>query len=369
MKQRIAILTSGGDAPGMNAAVRAATMLALAHDWEVLGVSQGYAGLLDGELAPLTAGDVAPILRSGGTILGSARCPEFKEPAARDQARAVLREHRVAGLVVIGGNGSLAGAYALSDPDESKGAPPRVVGLPASIDNDIGHTGTCIGVDTAMNTIVEACDKISDTADAHDRTFLVEVMGRASGYLAMTSAIAAGADAVLFPEAGRTDEEVVDKIVATVKRVRAREDRSRRVMVLKAEGVGMPIEELKRRVDERLAASPGPGKRTALETRVTILGHVQRGGRPTAFDRVLASRLAHVAVRALLDGRSRKMAGWMPAMPPPAGVAEPTDADPYCWLLDLGAVLEETDRLLARTSPLVKWRAKVFDEVESVLTL
>ncbi|MGH7894757.1 MAG: 6-phosphofructokinase, partial [Candidatus Binatia bacterium] len=296
---RLAILTSGGDAPGMNAAIRAAALLALSQGWEVYGVTDGYVGLLDGRLVTLGAADVSAIIREGGTILGSARCPEFTERAARDVARTRLREARIDALLVIGGNGSLAGAAALSDPAEAGTAGPVVIGLPASIDNDIGMTGLAIGVDTAMNTIVDACDRIADTASALNRTFLIEVMGRSCGYLAMTAAIAGAADAVLFPEAGRSDTEIVDAVIRTIERVRARRGRKNRVMVIKAEGVPLSTERLKEMVDARLREAGGKGG-LAVETRVTVLGHVVRGGRPSAFDRLLASRLAHVAVRAVL---------------------------------------------------------------------
>jgi len=352
----------------MNAAIRAATLLATAEGWEVLGVSHGYRGLLDGKLAPLAPGDVGSIVRRGGTILGSARCKEFHQRGARDQARAVLRDRAVSAVLVIGGNGSLAGAQALSNPQEAGLDGIRVVGVPASIDNDIGFTGMCIGVDTAMNTIVEACDKISDTADAHDRTFLVEVMGRESGYLAMTSAIASGADAVLFPEADRTEADIIDTVVNTVRRVRAREGRTRRVVVIKAEGVQITVDRLKQAIDDRMRLEPGHDPE-ASETRVTVLGHVVRGGRPSSFDRLVASRLAHVAMRALVDGETRRMAAWAPPVPPPVEVATMSPVDPYCWLVEIGAVMAETARLNERTSPLVEWRTRVFDELEGVLSL
>ena len=188
----IAILTSGGDAPGMNAAVRAAALISMSKGCKVLGIRRGYKGLLDDDMEELTPQRVTGILREGGTILGSARCKQFHDVSVRDSARAILAERGIEGLVVIGGNGSLTGALALTDPSETD-SPIGVVGVPASIDNDLALTGLSIGVDTAMNTIVEACDKIADTATAHDRTFIVEVMGRDCGYLAMTSAIAAGA--------------------------------------------------------------------------------------------------------------------------------------------------------------------------------
>jgi 6-phosphofructokinase 1 len=202
----IGVLTSGGDAPGMNAAIRAITLIGLSRGVRVVGVERGYRGLMQGEFRELGAADVGGILREGGTVLGSARCEEFLQPEARAEARARMAERRVEGLIVVGGNGSLAGAHALSDPKEAGAGGVRVIGLPASIDNDIGVTRMAIGVDTAVNTIVDACDKIADTASAHHRTFFVQVMGRQCGYLAMAAYVASGADVVLFPEAGKTKD-------------------------------------------------------------------------------------------------------------------------------------------------------------------
>ena len=237
------------------------------------------------------------ILREGGTILGSARCKEFHERPVRDRAREILARHAIDGLIVIGGNGSLTGAIHLADPEEiGNGRPLKVIGVPASIDNDLGMTGLCIGVDTAMNTIVEACDKIADTATAHDRTFIIEVMGRDCGYLAMTSAIAVGADLALFPEAGKKEGDVVEQIVDTVMAVRKRPSRrGRRVIIIKAEGVAIHAERLKELVDAKLRSRQPDAEPATIETRVTILGHVVRGGRPSAMDRLLGSRLANVA--------------------------------------------------------------------------
>lgn len=365
---RMAILTSGGDAPGMNAAIRAAALVAISRGVEVYGVERGYRGLVDGDFRQLNPDDVVSILRDGGTLLGTSRCPELIERAVRDRARDAMRRAGIDRLLVIGGNGSLTGALALSDPAEAGDHPPLVVGVPASIDNDVGLTGLCIGVDTAMNTIVEACDKLADTASSHGRTFLVEVMGRDCGYLAMTAAIAAGADLVLFPEADRTDDQLIDGIVRTVLAVRRRSGRSKRVIAIKSEGVRIPTDELKRRVDERLRQESGESG-NEVETRVTVLGHVVRGGRPSAFDRLLGSRLANVAVRALLDGRSRLMAAWMPPVELPAEVGQRSTVDPYCWLVDLGAALAETDKLLNRQSQLARWRATVFDEIADVFLL
>ena len=364
----VGILTSGGDAPGMNAAVRAATMLLLAGGHRVLGVNHGYRGLLNGSFRELSPDDVGEIIREGGTILGSARCLEFMERAGRDQARAQIRAAGMDGLIVIGGNGSLAGATALTAPEELGDLDLGVVGIPASIDNDIGLTGMAIGVDTAMNTIVEACDRICDTASAHDRTFLVEVMGRDCGYLAMTSAIAAAANAVLFPEADKSEADLVETVVKAVTAVHDRKERSKRVLVLMAEGTGVPAQKLKRPLEARLREVLGSDD-LSVETRVTVLGHVVRGGRPSAFDRVLASRMGNVAVQSLLRGESRKMVSWLVPGELPAGIARQSQADPYCWLVDLEAVLAETARMLDGSSALVQWRKKVFADVEEVLTL
>ncbi len=368
--KRIAVLTSGGDAPGMNAAIRAATLIGRARGADVLGIERGYRGLLDDAFVELGAHDVAGILREGGTILGSARCKEFHQREVRDRAREILARREIDGLIVIGGNGSLTGALHLTDAKEvGNGRPIKVAGIPASIDNDLGLTGLSIGVDTAMNTIVEACDKIADTATAHDRTFIIEVMGRDCGYLAMTSAIAVGADLALFPEAGKPETEIVDQIVDTVISVRARQRRARKVIIVKAEGVQMDVGKLKGEVDARLKERTPDAEPSSIETRVTVLGHVVRGGRPSAFDRLLGSRLANVAVRALISGQTQKMAAWMPPVELPEEVGTRSPADPYCWLVDLSAVLVETENLLKGRSPLARWRAGAFEQIEDALLL
>ena len=368
--KRIAVLTSGGDAPGMNAAIRAATLIGRAGGASILGVERGYRGLLDDAFIELGAQDVAGILREGGTILGSARCKEFHERKVRDRAREILAKREVDGLIVIGGNGSLTGALYLADPSEiGSGRPLKVTGVPASIDNDLGLTGLSIGVDTAMNTIVEACDKIADTATAHDRTFIVEVMGRDCGYLAMTSAIAVGADLALFPEASKPEHEIIEQIVETVMAVRSKQKRARKVLIIKAEGVNISVDKLKLAVDDKLRERHPEAEPSTIETRVTVLGHVVRGGRPSAFDRLLGSRLANVAVRALLAGQTHKMAAWMPPVELPEEVGSRSPADPYCWLVDLAAVLAETENLLKGRSPLARWRAGAFDEIEDALLL
>ncbi|MCA9522191.1 MAG: 6-phosphofructokinase [Myxococcales bacterium] len=364
--RRVGILTSGGDAPGMNAAIRAATAFLLSQRVEVIGIQHGYKGLLAGRMAPLTAGDVDQIQREGGTVLGSARCAEFVTIEGRNKAREILGAAGIEGLLVIGGNGSLTGAHKLIDPREAPGFGLRVIGVPASIDNDVGLTGMSIGVDTAMNTIVEACDKIADTASAHDRTFIVEVMGRDCGYLAMTAAVAAGADAVLFPESSKDEAAIVETVAKAVAKARSRSDRPKRVLVIKAEGTKVSTERLKEMVEARFRDSFGE-KLDTLEVRLTVLGHVVRGGRPSAFDRILGSRLAYVAVRALLAGENDKMAAWLTPFPMPPASASRSAADPYCWLVDLAAVLAETEAMHNGTSDLVRWRSDLFASVEDVL--
>ena len=350
-------MTSGGDAPGMNAAIRAATLVARSQGVDVVGIERGYRGLLEDAIVPLLPNDVSGILREGGTILGSARCKEFHDREVRDRARVVLDKRGITGLVVIGGNGSLTGALRLADPEELRGQALGIAGVPASIDNDLAFTGLAIGVDTAMNTIVEACDKIADTATAHDRTFIVEVMGRDCGYLAMASAIAVGADLAVFPEAGKSESAVIEQIVNTVLAARRRSRRARRVIVIKAEGVAIAVDRLKTLVDARLREIAPETDPPGIETRVTVLGHVVRGGRPSALDRLLGSRLANVAVRALLAGTSHQMAAWMPPAELPAGIARVSPSDPYCWLVDLAAVVDATEHLMEGSASVARIRA------------
>jgi 6-phosphofructokinase 1 len=369
--KRIAVLTSGGDAPGMNAAIRAATLIGRAAGADIVGIERGYRGMLDDSFVTLTPADVSGILREGGTVLGSARCKEFHQREVRDQARANLAKREVDGLIVIGGNGSLTGALHLANPEEiGTGRPLKVIGIPASIDNDLAYTGLSIGVDTAMNTIVEACDKIADTATAHDRTFIIEVMGRDCGYLAMTSAIAVGADLALFPEAGKSEEKIIDQIVQTVLAVRKRQTkRARRVLIIKAEGVHVSADRMKSLVDAKLREVSPDAEPSSIETRVTVLGHVVRGGRPSALDRLIGSRLANVAVRGLLKGHTHKMAAWMSQVEIPASAGARSPFDPHVWLVDLEAVLAETENLIAGKSALARWRAGAFEEIEDALLL
>lgn len=363
-RKTIAVLTSGGDAPGMNAAVRAIAKVAASKGVGVVGIVGGYTGLLAGATRPLTReiedasgvvvvpdGEVDAIGSVGGTVLGSAREPRFLTAEGRAPALAELS--RFAGLVVIGGNGSLAGAHALA----TEGRVP-VVGLPASIDNDVGCTSSAIGVDTALNTIVEACDKISDTARAHRRVFVVEVMGRDCGYLAMAGAIAVGADAVLFREQGRDEEQIVESAARAIRRAFAAGRGKQRALILKAEGVSVPCTKLVRLVEERLAADiPG------LEVRATVLGHLVRGGNPSFQDRMIAGRLGLAAVAAVLEGATDVMLGWQgPQGGTPTG-------DPAVARYPLVEVLKQSAALVDGTSPVTKRRVQMMELVEGVLGL
>ena len=350
----------------MNAAIRFATLLGTSRGAEVVGVRHGYEGLVNGDFIVLHPDEVAHLIRDGGTILGSARCLDFHERPTRDKARQQLSDAGIEGLIVVGGNGSLTGMMALTDPEENTTGV-RAIGVPASIDNDVGLTRLSIGVDTAINTIVDACDKISDTASAHNRTFIVEVMGRDCGYLAMTSAIATGANAVLFPEMNRTEDEIIESVAEAVVRAHSRKRRSKRVLVIKSEGVKISNERLMTRLDEVLVDRLGHSVKN--QTRLTTLGHVVRGGRPSALDRQIATRLTASAVIALMSGNTRLMASWRPPHGLPEGVAEPTAKDPQCSLVRIEAVLSETKAMLDGTSSIVRWRSPAFAEFEDVLRL
>lgn len=290
--KKIAVMTSGGDAPGMNGAIRAVVRAGLAMGVEVLGVRWGYAGLIRGELVPLDARAVGGILRQGGTILGTARSEEFKtEPGIR-HAMSVLADQGIEGLVVIGGDGSLRGALEL----HRRGV--AVIGVPGSIDNDIACTERAIGFDTAVNTALEALDRLKDTASAHQRAFVVEVMGRSTGFLALAAGLAGGAEMVLVPEVpcnlGTVSQALRDAYLRG----------KPHFIVVVAEG--SPIKS--RDLFEYLQALRRQEGRI-FEVRLTILGHVQRGGPPTAGDRILATRLGARAVELLQAGSSGRMVG------------------------------------------------------------
>jgi len=289
---RIAVLTSGGDAPGMNAAIRAVTRAALARGWEVLGVRNGYAGLLADTLEPLAARDVGGIIQRGGTVLGSARSPEFRDRAARDRTRAQLKARGVDALVVIGGNGSQTGSAVLA----AEGFP--VVGVASTIDNDLHGTDVSIGADTAINITLESIDRLRTTASSHRRVFIVETMGRDCGYIALMAGIGGGAEVIAIPE-----NEV--PVVEVAERLRAAHDRGKtHAMVVVAEGA-------KQGVHEMVQYFEGRQQETGFGLRITRLGHVVRGGVPSSADRVLASRLGAAAVAALADGVSGVLVGEM----------------------------------------------------------
>jgi len=274
----------------MNAAIRAVVRTATFHGWEVIGVRHGYAGLIAGETVRLTARDVGGIIQLGGTLLHSARCPEFHEEPARSRGLRTLRDHRIDALVVIGGNGSQCGAHYL----EEAGVP--VVGVGSTIDNDLYGAEITIGVDTALNIALEAVDRLKTTASALQRAFLVEVMGRNCGYLALMTAVAGGAEAVAIPEIETDPERLVEELREAAERGKAH------ALVVVAEGARYNAEEL-------TAFFRTHRDRLGYEVRATILGHVQRGGAPTAFDRLLATRLGAAAVEQVVAGRHGVLMG------------------------------------------------------------
>ncbi len=284
----IGILTSGGDAPGMNAAIRAVTRSAIFAGWKVYGVYRGWEGLIHGDVKEFTTESVSNIIQRGGTILKTARSDEFRTVEGRQKAIDVLCRFGIDALVVIGGNGSLAGAQEIA----REGDIP-VIGLPGTIDNDLYGTDSTIGYDTAMNTIVECVDKIRDTATSHDRIFFVEVMGRDAGFLAQNSAIAAGAEAAIIPEANTN----VDQLATFIERGIRKSKNSSIVIVSEKDGGAMHYAERVRK------------EYPQYDVRVSILGHLQRGGKPTAYDRILASRLGVAAIEALKEGQRNVMIG------------------------------------------------------------
>lgn len=287
--KNIGVFTSGGDSPGMNAAIRAVVRTALYYNLHVTGIKRGYEGMINGEFTPMERKSVANIIQRGGTILKTARSQEFHEPAGRKKAFDQLKKHKVDALVAIGGDGTFTGANIFID---EFGIP--VMGLPGTIDNDLRGTDFTIGYDTAINTVVDAVDKIRDTAESHDRLFIVEVMGRDSGLIALRSGIGAGAEAILIPES-KTDTKA---LLARLSRSR-RNKSSKIIIVAEGDEVGGAFE----------IATIVKDKFPKLDTRVSILGHIQRGGKPTCMDRVLASRLGVDAVESLMQGRKGEMIG------------------------------------------------------------
>ncbi|MBR6270617.1 MAG: 6-phosphofructokinase [Lachnospiraceae bacterium] len=284
----IGVLTSGGDAPGMNAAVRAVVRTAIVDGMQVKGINRGYAGLLDEEIFDMDSRSVADILTRGGTMLLTARCKEFMQPEYQQKAADILHRQGIDGLVVIGGDGSFRGAKALAHLGI------RTIGVPATIDMDIACTEYTIGFDTAINTAMDAIDKIRDTSASHERCCIVEVMGRRAGYIALYSAIAAGAEEVLLPETYDYDEE---KIISHILENRAKGKKLH--MIINAEGVG-----------DSLGMAERIQRRTGIDTRATLLGHIQRGGHPTCKDRVYASMMGAKAEELLRDGKSNRVVAY-----------------------------------------------------------
>ncbi len=285
--KRIAVMTSGGDAPGMNAALRAVVRTALYHGLEVYGIHRGYAGLLRREIEPLTSLSVGGIINRGGTILRTARSEEFKTPQGMQTAVQVLNEFAIEALVIIGGDGSMRGGVELSRLCDVK-----IMGLPGTIDNDIPGTDYSIGFDTAVNTALEAIDKVRDTAYSHERVFVIEVMGRHKGFIALEVGLAGGAEAILIPEVPYDMVDLLERLHDSYHRGKHSS------IIVVAEGAAR-AEDVKKFLQEH----------TPYHLRALVLGHMQRGGAPTAFDRVLATQLGVHAVQRLLDGHTNEMVG------------------------------------------------------------
>jgi 6-phosphofructokinase 1 len=288
--KNIGVLTSGGDSPGMNAAIRAVVKTALYHNLQVAGIYKGYNGMINDIIKPLDKYSVENIISLGGTVLKSARCEEFRTTEGRRKAYEIIRKHKIDALVVIGGDGTFAGGQIFMDEFDFP-----VIGIPGTVDNDLYGTDYTIGYDTAVNTAVTAIDKLRDTAHSHDMLFIVEVMGRDAGFIALRSGIASGAKKILIPETKTLIEELLDRL----KKRFSEDDSSAIIIVSEGDDFGGAME-VKKIVNERFPD---------YETRVTILGHIQRGGTPTAYDRILASGLGYQAVTGLLDGRSGVMVG------------------------------------------------------------
>ncbi|AKG53845.1 6-phosphofructokinase [Dehalogenimonas sp. WBC-2] len=287
--KKIAVLTSGGDAPGMNAAIRAIVRCGISNGWEVTGVNQGYTGLINGDFRPLRARDVSGIIQAGGTILGSSRSPEFETEPGRHKALDNLKRNQIGALFVIGGNGSQTGAHLLNQ----MGFP--TIGVASTIDNDLYGTDQSIGVDTALNIALEAIDRLKVTATSHHRAHIVETMGRNQGYLALMAGIAGGAEYVVIPEIETTPEKVAEVIKSTYNRGKSH------CLIVVAEGAYWNA--------ERLLSHFRENAELGFSLRATILGHVQRGGAPTAFDRLLATRIGAAAIDELEAGNSGVLLG------------------------------------------------------------
>ncbi|WP_088227894.1 6-phosphofructokinase [Desulfosporosinus sp. FKB] len=286
--QRIGVLTSGGDAPGMNAAVRAVVRKGIFHGLMIFGIHRGYEGLIHGEIQEMSIGSVADIVLRGGTVLKTARSEEMKTPAGQQKALAQLQERKIDALVVIGGDGSFRGAQTLV----AQGV--KVVGIPGTIDNDIAGTDLTIGFDTAVNTVVDAVSKIRDTASSHDRTFIVEVMGRNCGNIALQAGLACGAESILVPEIPYDLDEISNKLL------RSHQRGKNHSIILVSEGVGSAY-----KIGEELHT------RSGFETRITVLGHLQRGGNPSALDAVIAAAMGGKAVEILMANETNRMTAYI----------------------------------------------------------
>lgn len=289
--KNIGVLTSGGDSPGMNAAVRAVVRTCVYHNIGCFGIYQGYQGLIDNKLKPMNARSVKDIINKGGTILKSARCLEFRTTEGRKTAYENLKKNNIDGLVVIGGDGSFTGAMIFQ-----KEFSFPVVGIPGTIDNDIQGTRFTLGYDTALNTVIEAIDKIRDTASSHNRLFFVEVMGRDAGHIALNAGIGAGAEEILIPE----EDMGLERLLESLKRSEKSGKSSSIVVIAEGDKTGKNVFEIASYIENNLPY---------YEVRVSVLGHMQRGGTPSCFDRVLASRMGVFAVESLLEENSNKMVG------------------------------------------------------------
>jgi len=297
--KRIAVITSGGDAPGMNAALRAAVLKGINAGCQVFGVKKGYQGLISGEIVELNSFAVSEILHRGGTILYSTRCPEFKKEQGMQKAQAHLKRFGIEGLVIIGGDGSFRGALDLNKMGFA------TIGIPATIDNDISGTELSLGFDTAINSALEAINKIRDTATSHERVYVVEVMGRNTGFIAVYAGLAGAADAILVPEV----EPDLNEVVYRIKNATAK-GRGHSIVVV-AEGLfGDPMSGRATAESSAFKVGNYVHEKTGKDTRITILGHLQRGGSPSATDRILGTRFGAKAVEELLAGATEKMIGW-----------------------------------------------------------
>ena len=285
--QKIGILTSGGDSPGMNAAIRAVARSAIYYDMKVYGIQNGYEGLLDGDINEMNVSSVSDILQRGGTVLRTARSVRFMTPEGRKRACDMLENFGISALVVIGGDGSLKGALGLSRLGIT------VMGIPGTIDNDLGYTDFTIGFDTAVNTVLGAISNIRDTSSSHERTTIIEVMGRRCGDIALYAGLAGGAEYVMIPEKETDISDLCRKIIQGRKRGK------RHSIIIKAEGVDIPSQELAETIKER----------TGLDTKIAVLAYIQRGGSPTARDRMLASRMGHKAVELIKEGSGSRAIG------------------------------------------------------------